>query len=160
MLPLNKNIGLFTGIMAGILAIMLLISCSSPLSVEDYKRTKDRDIYGRFEFSADMSDSLAAYSVDLLISMGCNKKKFSTFENAPLRIMWVSPSGKPFEEEVWLSRLDLSSETPVSKQFMVKYRRGLVPKEYGVWKLYIALSDNIIVDYNIPGIGVRLNKEL
>lgn len=139
--------------------LFIFCTCAEPYSQEDYVKTRNRDQAGRYEFTIDMSDSLKHYDVDLIVVMDCGKKRFSSFENASVNMLWSSPSGKLFNETVWLSRKDLSSQTPFSKLFEVRYRAGLVPTEYGDWKLYIALKEDVLETYKVPGIGIRLKKK-
>ena len=134
-------------------------TCTEPYSQEDYVKTRKRDKSGRYEFVLDMPDSLKRYDLDLIVVMDCGKKRFSSFENASVNMLWVSPSGQLFNETVWLSRKDLSSRTLFSRLFEVRYRAGLVPTEYGNWKLYIALKEDVLSTYSIPGIGIRLKKK-
>ena len=75
-------------------------------------------------------------------------------------MMWESPGRIFFEENVWLSGNDLSASYRYSKLFMVRYRSGILPYDYGQWKLYISVPEEFVNRYKIPGIGVRLVREI
>ena len=153
-----------TNIILSVVVILMtfgLCSCSKPNTEEIYAKSSDRDDYGRYEFVLDMSDSSAlGYGVDLLIPMECSDNIFEGFENMSLNMMWESPGQTFFEENVWLSGNDLSASYRYSKLFMVRYRSGILPYDYGQWKLYISVPEEFVNRYKIPGIGVRLVREI
>lgn len=143
-----------------VVVALSLISCSRPASEEMYIKSSEADDYGRYEFILNMSDSTASgYNVDILVSMDCGQKTFGDFDNMPLKMLWESPEKRPFEEDVWISRNDLSENSRFLKLFMLRYRSGILPYESGKWKLYITVPEEFIDKYNIPGIGVRLSTE-
>lgn len=146
-------------VIAAAACAMALWSCSRPSSDEEYVRTGNRDEYGRYVFTVDMSDSTFCYDVGLFCSFGCDDEDFASFSQIPFHMLWVSPEDKPYEEEVWLTRDMLDDETFYSKRFSSPYREEVVPNEKGVWKLYVTVGEDYIKKYDIDGLGVKLSRQ-
>lgn len=142
-----------------VLLLLLTVSCVRPSSEEFFVRTADRDEAGRYCFQVDFSDSTLVYGLDLLVCMSCDDLRFSRFRQMPLRVRWTAPSGRQFEEAVWVSRDDLSGETYYNKNFWVPYRRDMRPTETGEWSLALVLPEDAVEKYEFLGTGVRLIRE-
>ena len=109
-----------------VLLFMALASCREPMSVETFIPGD-----GPFEFTVDMTDSLAVYDFDF----------YSRLDTEPaacpgsllLMIRWVSPTESVYRESVYL---------PVKPgEVYEHYRADVVPSEYGEWKLVVACPE-------------------
>ena len=143
----HKSIAL-TGVL--LLLSMLVLSCSRPSSYAQFVRTGARDAYGRFVFNADMTDTLSSYDFSLLVSLSCIDREFSSFRSMPLLVVWESPDGELFEDNIVLQRYD--------KVFTDRIGAGLVPVKPGLWKLYIKAPEDSLKKYGLTGIGLEIER--
>lgn len=73
------------------------------------------DAYGRFVFNADMTDTMSAYDFSLLASLSCIDREFSSFRSMPLLVVWESPDGELFEDNIVLQRSALRDSSYYDK---------------------------------------------
>lgn len=139
----------------GMAAAVLVFSCGRPSSEEYFARS---DGSGLYSFVLDMGDSLGCYDLDLLAVLSCGDGTFASFRGFPLNVVWTSPSGDRFTEEVWITGQTLEEGRHYSKRFYTPYREGLVPKDLGEWKLDFAVSPYFVREYSISGLGVKLSR--
>lgn len=150
----HKSIAL-TGVL---LLSMLVLSCSRPSSYAQFVRTGSRDAYGRFVFNADMADTLSAYDFSLLASLSCIDREFSSFRSMPLLVVWESPDGELFEDNIVLQRSALRDSSYYDKVFTDRIGAGLVPVKPGLWKLYIKAPEDSLKKYGLTGIGLEIER--
>ena len=140
-------------------ALLLAVACGRPASEEFFVRTADRDESGRYCFRMDFADSTAAFDLDLLVCMESDDALFARFRQMPVRVRWTAPSGRLYEDSLWVDRRHLSDSTFDNKNFWVPYRRDMRPVESGEWSMAVILSEDIAKTYDIIGTGVRLNRK-
>lgn len=142
-----------------ILSLIMLASCSRPVSDEMFVRTGERDIHGRYSFVVDMSDSLSRYGIGIVVMMDSDDRTFKDFSALPLTIDWVSPDKDVYSETVSIGRKYLKDSTYYTKTLEAAYRKGLVPVRYGNWRLRVNIPETIVEKYNVTGVGISLERE-
>lgn len=106
-------------------------SCSRPDSVETFIKVADAPA-GIYDFSVDMSDSLATYDL-LFYTRVDNPSGFG--KSIPLEVSWISPdSERALVEKVYLGSGDL-------RGVREEYRTGVNPVVKGVWTLRVRPED-------------------
>ena len=114
----------------------LLVSCTRPSVSETYLLREDCALDGIYRFEVDMSDSLARYDISLYTRIDGNHQRPDADKGVRLKMIWTSPSGRDYSENVYFSFTESSCEDGFfSLQCSLPYRSGLVPKEHGVWTL-------------------------
>lgn len=141
------------------LVMALFCSCSRPVSDEMFVKNSDRDEYGRYEYLLQMDDSLKRYDIDFIFSMEGNSPDIQAFTNLPFHILLSSPSGRLYEEKIWVTREMIMEDSDFSKRFCAHYRSELEPYERGEWRLYLDVPDEDLKKYSILGIGLRLIRK-
>lgn len=105
---------------------LALASCREPSSVEQFVPGD-----GPFQFSVDMSDSLAMYDFDFYSRL--DTKPSECPSSLLLMVRWISPVDSVFRENVYL---------PVrSGEVYQPYRADVVPSIYGRWTLVVACPE-------------------
>lgn len=126
------------------LVLVVLAACSRPKSYEEFIREKD-SVSGMYSFELDMTDSLDIY--DVWFYTRVDRSRAATVADYPpmeLVVWWVAPSGKVYDETVYMSSGDY-------RGVREKYRSGIEPSERGVWKLCVKPNDP---PKNFRGFGV------
>ncbi len=106
-------------------ALVMLISCSEPLTDESFVR-KDQQVDGAYEFALDMSEGEFTYDLSFYTVIDG-----TGVTELPLSIELVSPSGTRYAEKVTMYVLGKEVD-------MQLYRSSLVPVEYGIWTLRVS----------------------
>ena len=136
-----------------------LISCSEPDSSEKFVRNRDRDAAGRYVFDVDMTDSLQTYSMDFYVAFSCTEKVFSSFSNLPANVLWISPDGIVYEDNVLISGESSEPSSTFMKAVKAPYRRGAAPVSRGMWKAMVSVPADSVARYGITGLGMKIIKE-
>lgn len=124
------------------LAILLLaVSCSAPFQTEDFRPIEERDSLGRFVYDIDMSDSLCSYDILLYTRMDCNYKEFGKIRDIKVEVGFSSPSGKVYSETVYLPVSSFISVRRGTYDCKVEYRKDMVPVEWGMWQMTLAMPE-------------------
>ncbi len=139
--------------------LLLAVSCSRPASMESFVKSDGRDAYGRYPFELQMDDSSSVYDISVMADMVCDKETFSSFEGFPLRVTYLAPSGERYAETVWLGSSALSGHSYFGRTLYAPYRSGLVPTEYGTWRLLVGVPDSLVARYRLSGIGIRIDRK-
>ncbi len=142
-----------------LLVLVTLSACSRPASEEIFIPVSGRDDFGRFAFAVDMSDSTSLYSVSLLTSFACRDRRFSSFRSMPLCIVWESPDGKLYEENVEIGRDEVREASYDKIIIYSPYRSHLKPVEYGIWNMYVKTPEDSLTKYKLYGMGIRVRRE-
>lgn len=121
--------------------ILLAVSCSAPSQMEDFRPVDERDSLGRFVYSIDMSDSLSVYDILFYTRVDCPDKLFAELQNIKVDVGLLSPSGISYEETVYIPITSFTSDRKGTYDCQVEYRKGLVPVEWGTWRMYIVLPE-------------------
>ena len=82
-----------------------------------------------YSFPVDMDDSLATYDFWFYSRLAAGRKG-----NLELRVSWTAPSGRSLYETVYMGNLDSRGEREL-------YRSGIVPAEYGEWRVNVRPID-------------------
>lgn len=130
----------------------ILAGCSSPDTVVSYIPVSKADASGRLETELDFSDSTVRYDISLYSRVDCTAKDFGRLEAFPVWIEFVSPSGVAYTETVYIPLDEFERSEGAVHDFSVPYRKGLVPVEAGIWKMYVSLPEIA----GLHGIGVIL----
>ena len=133
-------------------------SCSRPSYIEEFVRASDRDAYGRYEFTADMSDSLSSYNISLIAAFSSIDKKFNSFRSMPMQVAWESPDGRLYEGRAALARKDMRDSSYFDKILSSEFAQGLVPVNAGVWKMYVKVPEDSLKKYGMTGVGIRIDR--
>lgn len=148
-----KYILIFTTALCGAVS-----SCSRPSYIEEFVRTSDRDAYGRYEFTADMSDSLSSYNISLIAAFSSIDKKFNSFRSMPMQVAWESPDGRLYEGRAALARKDMRDSSYFDKILSSEFAQGLLPVNAGVWKMYVKVPEDSLKKYGMTGVGIRIDR--
>lgn len=106
--------------MTVICCLLLAVACNRPPSMEYISRD---DGTGTYSFTIDMADSTYVYDLSFFTEPeGRHPGGF------PMKINMVSPSGLTYFETVYFT---------YGESCVVPYRCGLVPKEFGIWKVEV-----------------------
>ena len=134
-----------------------LQSCSRPLSDEYFTRTGKTETKGEYPFTIAFGEEEC--DLDLYVSMVCGNVKFAQFSGLDLSMLWESPEGEKFSEDVFLSKDYLEKGTFFEKKMAAPYRKNLVMDPPGEWKLTISVPIEEVEQYGITGTGVRVTRE-
>lgn len=154
---MNSRCGLLC--LPAVIMAFAALSCSRPATAEQFVRNADRDVYGRYVFDVDMSDSLAAYDISLLSSFSCIDRDFAPFVSMPLHLLWESPEGQCFEDNVVLPGSALKDSSYYDKVLSDCLGEGLVPERAGLWKLYVTAPEDSLKKYGMTGMGIRVDRK-
>lgn len=134
----------------------LALSCAEPSSREYFVKVSGTDQSGRYAFTLDMGDTLAAYSIYFFTRI--DREDFPASGDIAVDISFVSPSGIVYGERVYLPEAAFSSGDGYANDCDVPYRTGFRPSECGIWNMYIAFPDEERHE-GLRGMGVRLSKD-
>lgn len=76
----------------------------------------------------------------------------------PLLVVWESPDGELFEDNIVLQRSALRDSSYYDKVFTDRIGSGLVPVKPGLWKLYIKVPEDSLKKYGLTGIGLEIER--
>lgn len=138
-------------------SMVLAFSCSSPESSEQFVRTGKTGIEGSYTFVTDFEEG-NSYDLDLFVNMVCGNVKFAQFPGISLSLLWESPQGEKFSEDVFISGENLDKSTFFVKSLAARYRENLVMDPSGEWVLTVGIPDEMIEHYGITGIGLRVTR--
>lgn len=144
---------------AAVCCLWAVAACSRPVSEERFVKASRTDAYGRYVFPLDLSDTTCRYDVGLYAVLDVEDPDFEAFSHLPLDILWESPSGRPFWEEVAVGRDCLVDSKYYEKSFRTAYRTDLVPVEPGIWRLSVSVPEADSWQGSMVGIGVKLVRK-
>ena len=150
----RKNRLMLKGLIPYLAVLCLLVSCSHPHAVEDFRPAAERDSLGRFCYSLDMTDSAAVYDISFYARLDCPKKQFKALSDVEVDIELLSPAGVAYGETVYIPISEFKSVRNGTYDCNVVYRSGLVPAEKGMWVMNVSVED-------IPGLrGLGIIKSM
>lgn len=152
------NVSMWAAVISAAL-MMASCACSRPASEEMYLNENQVDAYGRYVFGLDLSDSLATYDLSIGASLALTDQEYASFVGVPLHILWQSPSNQYYEDEVCLNREYSMGGDFFSKHFGGLYRENMVPRERGIWKLYVSVPPGLEEEFEFHGIGLILTRK-
>ena len=123
---------------AAMAAGLSLASCSEPRSNEQFVRA-DQASDGVYVFTVPLTDSLAVYDFSFYSRTGVG-----TIHSLEMRVQWLAPSGDSMAETVYMSEVGPKGNSEI-------YRSGVVPAEYGDWKISVR---PVGVDSDFTGLGL------
>lgn len=129
-------------------AVAVLSSCSRPLSYEVFVRQADASD-GDYHFELDLSDSTGFYDLYFYTRVD-RSRNLGPESRTPMKldIWWESPSHMVYDETVYMDAGDFRGVRQI-------YRSGIVPAEYGIWKLCVRPSP---VPVSFRGLGIILEQ--
>lgn len=113
-------------------------ACSRPDTQESFVKA-DQCLDGVYDFEFKILDSLASYDFWIY-----SRAEDHSIQNLELRVLWTSPSGESFRETVYMKEVEEDGSREL-------YRSGVVPAEYGKWKINIRAVPE---DSGISGLGM------
>ena len=135
-------------------------SCVRPDSVEQYVGAEQREPNGLYNYTIDMSDTLATYDITLYSRIDAGKQRMAATRDFPLTVTWTAPSGRRYRETVYFGIHEGSEGSNFySNQYRKPYRTGLVPVEAGIWELAVQVNSGNEVP-GFRGLGVICKKNL
>jgi len=140
-----------------VVMLALLPSCSRPVSDEYFVRTQKADSEWRYSFEVDLSGE-QAFDLDIYVNMDCGNHRFAEFTGLKLFMLWESPEGEKYYEDIFLGRDCLDKGNYFTKRIAAPYRSGLSMDPPGVWKLSAQPSEEDIERFGITGIGIRVTR--
>ena len=154
--PKGRHPALMATVIAAV-CLAALHSCSRPLSDEYFTRTGKSEPEGEYAFTVTFGEEEC--DLDLYVSMVCGNVKFAQFPGLELSLLWESPEGEKYSEDVFLSKDHLDKGTFFWKQMAAPYRKNLVMDPPGEWKLTITIPSEAVELYGITGTGVRVTRQ-
>lgn len=144
-------------IVAALFAV--LCGCGRPTSSEQFVKLGAKDADGLYHYKVDLSDSLCTYDVLFYSRIDCNNVKLAGVRDFPMTVTWISPDDRKYSEKVYFKvRKDSEDEDFYSNQYMIPYRTGLVPVQWGEWKITVRIdSDRYIPGFRGLGLICRKN---
>lgn len=137
------------------LAALLVCSCARPDAREEFRKASDRE-NGSYCFSIDMGDTLCRYDLDLYTRIDCRPAQFASMpDSIRMKMDYTSPSGRKYTEKFAAAKDSFSQSSYFSKEYMIPYRRDLVPAEHGLWNLCITVSNEDQFT-RLRGIGIQV----
>ena len=132
---------------------LLVAACQEPFSSESFVPGG-----GPYEFVLDLTDSTAAYDLDLYSRLDGNPEELVPLQGTMLRAEWHSPSDSLFVEKVYLP-LKGTCRSYYSRQIYQPYREDVRVVEPGIWTLVIRQEDRSqLVPFRGMGLVVRKKK--
>ncbi|MDO4826170.1 MAG: hypothetical protein Q4B16_01250 [Bacteroidia bacterium] len=137
--------------------LTLLQACTRPAVTERFILREDCVQEGIYTFEVDMSDSAACYDISLYTRLDGNHQRPDAPEGVTLRMVWTSPSGGDYSENVYFSFAESSREDGFfSLQCLLPYRSGLIPVERGLWTLTLGQTEPV---RDLRGWGIICKRE-
>lgn len=124
-------------------AVLLLAACAEPLSRERFIIS---DGSGEYSFPVEMNDSSAVYDLSFYTVIDRSPLQPDTLSFIPMALLWRSPSGRYFSENVYYP----------ADSLQVCYRRGLEPVETGTWVLEVSVDNE---PEGMRGLGLIVAKK-
>lgn len=124
-------------------AVLLLAACAEPPSMERFILS---DGSGEYSFPVEMNDSTAVYDLSFYTVIDRHPLHPDTLSFIPMALLWRSPSGMYFSENVYYP----------ADSLRVCYRRGLEPLEAGTWELVVTVGNE---PDGMRGLGLIVAKK-
>ncbi len=132
-------------------------SCAESEYESVFIKTSEKGADNLYTYSVDMQDSTCVYDLSLFTKVDRSEFSSSTIPNIRLDIRLVSPSKREFEETVWILKDNFSFKEENSTDYDLPYRTGLVPVEFGVWDMYVAVPEEDKIT-GFRGLGLQVKK--
>lgn len=137
------------------LAALLVCSCARPDAREEFRKASAKE-NGSYCFSIDMRDTLCSYDLDLCTRIDCRPAEFASMpDSIMMNMVYTSPSGRKFAEKFAAAKDSFSQSSSFSKEYIIPYRRDLVPAEHGIWNLCITVGNENRFP-GMRGIGIQV----
>jgi hypothetical protein len=133
-------------------AIAGLVSCSRPSSIETFINAADVSEGGTYIFNVDMTDPNLTYDISFYTEIG--DRNTLPIGKIPFNVIFSSPSGKRYEETVYMTASNQISANDESKQYKAFYRKAIVPSEYGIWHMSVMVGEENFHINGLRGLGI------
>lgn len=144
-------------LLALVFAGVAVWSCSAPPAMEYYVPTEKCGVAGSYDFTVEMSDTLL-YSFDILVNMGCDKRRYEEFSGIPLHIVFKEADGTSYTEDVTGGPQCRIESTKYSQILQIPYRYNCEPKISGAWNVSIFADSAVVEEFDVSGIGLRVRS--
>lgn len=137
-------------ILTYLLCLLLAAACREPSSVEQFIAAP-----GPYEFQVEMRDTTVLYDFSFYTRLDGYPSELQEAQELPLRITWISPSGKNYTENVYMPLTGRSSL--FSRQVLQPYRTNVQPVQPGLWTLMVTVpySDGREI---LRGLGLTVSQ--
>ena len=135
--------------------LVTFLSCSEPRCSETFIPIEKVDSLGRYCFNLEMTDTAAFYDLSFYSRIDCTASMFQRISEFPLDVTFVSPSEIMYSERVYIPLPAFGKNNFPDFHFYERYRSGLVPVEYGMWKMYVSAPDI----KGLRGLGLVVEKK-
>jgi hypothetical protein len=143
-----------TAVWSLIASLVLMVSCSEPVSYESFIKPSETDSLGRFCYEFKM-DTAAVYDISIYTRIDACGEGVQWQGDIRMDASWVSPSGNQFFETVYIPRKEFVSILGIESDCVVRYRSGIRPDAAGLWKLVLELPELTGAD-GFRGMGIKI----
>lgn len=140
-----------------ILFLRIPSACSVDGGDNIFITAEEKNEDGRYEFPVDMSDTASVYTVGFYSRVDRYGGVRDELQDIPLEIRIISPSGRVYEEKVYLPGDRFADGVFPSRDIVADYRTGTRPFDGGKWKF----SVHVVGDESIKGfrgLGIYVKK--
>ena len=143
---------IFSLLIALTFVIAGFVSCSRPSSIETFINAADALEGGTYIFDVDMTDPNLTY--DILFYTEIGDRNTLPIGKIPFNVIFLSPSGKRYKEVVYMEVSNQISANDESRQYKALYRKGIVPSEYGIWRMSVTVGEENYHINGLRGLGI------
>lgn len=104
-----------------------------------------------------MDDESCCYDIDIFLLYEGQRAE-GLPQGARAVTVLQGPCGSIYEGELDLDRREAFQKGRFTKTYLYAFGRGLRPVEYGDWKLYVILPEDIDNGKDVDGVGIRLKR--
>ena len=126
------------GLMVIAAAIFSAAACRQP-DTQDIFVSASEAVDGVYHYGFELKDSLSTYDFSFYA-----RSVHEKISNLELRVQWISPSGEAMRETVYMRQVSRVGDREL-------YRSGVVPKEYGAWRITVRPIDE---NGELTGLGI------
>src|SRR5574344_515208 len=132
--------------------IASVVSCSRPSSIETFIQASKASEGGTYIFNVDMTDPNLTYDISFYTGIG--DRNSLPIGKIPFNIVFSAPSGKKYEEVVYMVLSNQISDNNEARQYKALYRKGIVPSEYGIWRMAVTVGEENYHINGLRGLGI------
>lgn len=130
--------GRLLGLILTAVACLSVASCRQPDTQDIFVHASEA-VDGVYHYGFELKDSLSTYDFSFYA-----RSAHARMDNLELRVQWISPSGKTMRETVYMQEVTKDGSREL-------YRSGVVPVEYGAWRITVRPVDDT---GSLTGLGV------
>lgn len=139
-------------------ALLPLVSCHETLEREYFLRSSERSELGSYVFTLPLPDSLRTYDLSFFTRMTASERKVAAMKDTvTYHVALKSPSGIYYTGSGCFLTSCCTDTSPFSRVYVIPFRQGFRPSEYGDWLMYLTIRDED--EYGFDGFGIKLSKK-